>query len=185
MNKILPAILTILCLCNCLNGLAESLDDIRRKAEAGDVHAQLILGYLYDSGEGVPRNHKEAAKWYHKAAGQGNAPAQNHLGGMYAIGRGVPRNDKEAVKWWHKAAEQGVASAQNNLAVRFVVGKGVPKDFVSAYAWYSVAAQNGFKGSAQKRDSLAKVMSRDQVTRARAMGRDLRNRIDAKKKAKK
>ena len=133
----------------------------------------------------MPKDHKEAARWCRKAVIQGNASAQNNLGGMYATGRGVSKDDKQAVQWWHKAASQGVASAQHNLAVRFVVGKGVPKDFISAYAWYSVAAHNGFKGSAQKRDSLGRVIPRDQMNKARAMARDLINRIEAKKRSKK
>ena len=33
------------------------------------------LGYCYKNGQGVERHHKEAAKWYRKAAEQGNEDA--------------------------------------------------------------------------------------------------------------
>ena len=58
-------------------------------AEQGDLEVQLKLGRIYDEGEGVPINYKEAAKWYRRAANQGHARAQFFLGGMYYKGDGV------------------------------------------------------------------------------------------------
>ena len=40
------------------------------------------MGGLYLSGEGVPEDYEEAAKWLRKAAEQGNAQAQEGLGRM-------------------------------------------------------------------------------------------------------
>ena len=48
-----------------------SPDDFRRtkfEAEKGDLEAQVALGQMYFSGEGVPQNYKEALKWYRQAA---------------------------------------------------------------------------------------------------------------------
>ena len=53
---------------------------------------QSNLGYMYDKGEGVPKDSKEAAKWYKLAAQQGDAYAQAILGYMYDKGEGVPKN---------------------------------------------------------------------------------------------
>ena len=36
---------------------------------------------MYQEGQGVPINYKEAAKWYRRAANQGHARAQFFLGG--------------------------------------------------------------------------------------------------------
>ena len=80
-------------------------DAIRGSAEKGDMVAQFKLGIIYGTGEGVPKDYAEAAKWYRKAAEQSNALAQLHLGTMYAKGQGVPKDEAEAVKWWRKAAE--------------------------------------------------------------------------------
>ena len=63
---------------------------------------------MYDNGEGVPQDYKEAIKWYRLAAEQGNANAQYNLGLMYDNGEGVPQDYKEAVKWYRLAAEQGM-----------------------------------------------------------------------------
>jgi hypothetical protein len=55
------------------------------------VYPQVMLGWLYNKGEGVPVDHAKAVYWYTKAAKQGHATAQYHLGLMYAKGDGVPK----------------------------------------------------------------------------------------------
>ena len=44
------------------------------------------LGASYYQGQGVSKSHKEAVKWYRKAADQGLCHAQFNLGGMSEIG---------------------------------------------------------------------------------------------------
>src|SRR5206468_745521 len=39
----------------------------RPLAEAGNAEAETLLGAMYWSGEGVPRDHKLAARWYLRA----------------------------------------------------------------------------------------------------------------------
>ncbi|HTR88333.1 MAG TPA: tetratricopeptide repeat protein [Reyranella sp.] len=79
----------------------------RPLAEQGNAEAQTLLGAMYWSGEGVSRDHNEAAKWYRKAADQGYARAQNDLGFMYGFGEGTPpRDDVQAYKWISLAIER-------------------------------------------------------------------------------
>ena len=61
----------------------------RKKAEAGDAAAQIMLGSWYLVGEGAPKDSAEAVKWLRKAADQGDSVAQFALGVMYANGDGV------------------------------------------------------------------------------------------------
>ena len=70
---------------------------------------------MYEDGKGVPKDDKEAVKWYRKAADQGYKYAQNNLGLMYEDGKGVPKDYKEAVKWYRLAANQGDEKAEENL----------------------------------------------------------------------
>lgn len=77
------------------------------KAEAGDAEAQFNLGVIYDSGDGVPQDYQEAAKWFSMAAEQGLAVAQHNLALMYARGEGVPLDYVLAYKWCNLAASQG------------------------------------------------------------------------------
>jgi TPR repeat protein len=68
-------------------------------AERGNAGAQAYLGYLFETGRGVPKNFTEAAMWYRRAAEQGDGLAQYSLGLLYDRGQGVPRDIVEASKW--------------------------------------------------------------------------------------
>jgi len=78
---------------------------VPKTAEQGYADAQSDLGEMYDEGRGVPKDYKEAARWYRKAAEQGNADAQSDLGVMYAKGRGVPKDYVTAYMWFNLAAQ--------------------------------------------------------------------------------
>ena len=68
-------------------------------AERGNPSAQAYLGFMFETGRGVPRNYTEAAMWYRRAAEQGDSLAQYSLGLLYDRGQGVPRDIVEANKW--------------------------------------------------------------------------------------
>lgn len=80
-----------------------------------DPRSMYQIGYMYDNGEGVPQDTKEAAQWYLKAAEKGHARAQYRMGLFYATGTGVEKNMKEAEKWYRKAAGQGIRPAKDAL----------------------------------------------------------------------
>ena len=105
-----------------LKGLAQPMEDLKRKAANGDATAQINLGLAYASGDGVPKNSAEAAMWFRRAALQGDAVAQYDLGRMYLHGNGVPKDPKEAVRWYRKAADQGEATAQYSLGAAYATG---------------------------------------------------------------
>ncbi len=85
-------------------------------AQRGDANAQFNVGLLYANGKGVPKDDRQAAEWYGKAALQGVAAAEYNLGVMYANGDGVPRDVHEAVKWLQKAADHGISLGRDQLA---------------------------------------------------------------------
>lgn len=68
-------------------------------AEHGHPSAQAYLGFMFETGRGVPQNYTEAAMWYRRAAEQGDSLAQYSLGLLYDRGQGVPRDVVEANKW--------------------------------------------------------------------------------------
>jgi hypothetical protein len=68
-------------------------------AEQGDPAAQNYLGFMFETGRGVPQNYTEAAMWYRRSAEQGYGAAQYSLGLLYDKGFGVPRDVMEANKW--------------------------------------------------------------------------------------
>ena len=133
----------------------------KKDAESGDAMAQYNLGVMYHSGEGVPQDHAEAAKWYRLAADQGNSFAQENMGMFYYHGLGVPQDYAEALKWFRLAADQGNCLAQLELGERYRDGEGVPQNFIEAYSWFAVAAicgdTSGTYLGVQIRDEAAKA----------------------------
>lgn len=98
----------------------QDVDAIRSRAEQGAVPAQFNLGLLYDSGRGVPQDHKEAAAWYRKAADRGYPAAQFNLGVLYSNGQGLPQNYEEAYFWLNlsAAARPDSAKLRDQIAQR-------------------------------------------------------------------
>jgi TPR repeat protein len=66
---------------------------------------------MYDKGQGVEQDFKEAVKWYQKAADQGDVDAQFNLGVMYAEGEGVEQDYVTAYTWYNIAAAKGDTQA--------------------------------------------------------------------------
>jgi len=91
--------------------------ETKGKAESGNAAAQYNLGVMYDKGEGVGEDDKEAAKWYRLAADQGDADAQCNIGVLYAQGRGVLEDYVTSYAWLNIAAANGIRSAKKNKPV--------------------------------------------------------------------
>jgi uncharacterized protein len=85
-------------------------------AERGDPSAQSYLGFMFETGRGVPQNYTEAAMWYRRAAEQGDSLAQYSLGLLYDRGFGVPRDIVEASKWLNLATAAAPAPAREARA---------------------------------------------------------------------
>ena len=96
---------------------ATALEIWRPRATQGVAFAQLSVGIMYYSGQGVPQDYGEAAKWYRLAAEQGNATAQSNLGSMYYSGQGVPQNYVQAYMWIDLAASRSSAREDRDEAV--------------------------------------------------------------------
>ena len=151
---------------------ATALQEWMPLAEDGDYGAQYNLGLMYDNGQGVPQDYKEAMKWYRLAADQGYANAQFNLGVMYYIGQGVLQDYKEAVKWKQLAAEQGYAYAQGSLGFMYEYGEGVLQDNVMAHMWYNIASANGNSKAGDYRDERAGLMTQADISKAQAKARE-------------
>jgi len=115
--------------------------DLRSLSNQGNAKAQQILGGMYESGKGVPKDLQQALRWYRKSADQGYASAQFSLGLRYQNGDGVPKDAKQAMLWYSKAASQGNGYAQVNLGVIYENGRGVPQDLEKAVSLYRKAAE--------------------------------------------
>lgn len=115
--------------------------DLKEVGYAGDVMAQVRLGVIYLTGDGVPKDDVEAVKWLRLAADQDNPVAERYLAEMYFKGRGVAPDNEEAAKWLRMAADQGDAQSQYNLAVLYSQGQGVPRNLKESLNWMTKAAE--------------------------------------------
>ena len=88
---------------------------IRPYAEDGDPEAQFKLGRMYQEGQGVQKDHGEAAKWYRRSAEAGQPFAQNNLGVMYKHGRGVKQDNVQAYFWFSLASKYYLEFEEMNL----------------------------------------------------------------------
>ena len=82
------------------------------KSEQGDAKSQFNLGLMYDNGQGVPQDNKEAVKWYRLSAEQGDATAQSTLGVMYRNGEGVLQDYVLAHMWHNLSSSNGNENAR-------------------------------------------------------------------------
>ena len=86
-------------------------------AEQGDAEAQYNLGQMYQYGEGVRKDAKEAARWYRMAANKHHTKAQYALGLMYANGKGVIADDKKTHIWLNIAPAYGDDSTDHIIEI--------------------------------------------------------------------
>ena len=114
------------------------------RAEAGDVDAMYMLGWMAEFGQGRPWSNREAAGWYRQAAERGHAPSQARLADLYARGLGVDLDPDEAQRWYLAAAEGGVPRAQRELA-RALAANG---QLASARHWLERAAPHDAEAAA-------------------------------------
>ena len=96
------------------NDYATALKEFKPLAEEGNTYAQVLLGVMYDLGQGVPQDLKEAVRLWRLAAEQGTATAQNNLASMYAKGQGVIQDFVYAHMWWNISASNGDETAKNS-----------------------------------------------------------------------
>jgi len=106
-------------------------------AKKGHVEAQYNLALIYDLGKGVPKNHKEAVKWYRLAAEQGLAEAQLNLGVNYGLGRGVPQDYVLAHMWHNLAGSNGneIAIKMRNILAKEMTPQQLEKAQEMARNW--------------------------------------------------
>lgn len=116
---------------------------------AGQQHApgQLILGQLYQAGDGTPADKPKAVKLMRQAADQGLTEASYYTGLAYKDGTGVSASVNQADKYLQRAAGQGHMPA--HLALAALYEKQQPE---AARHWLDQGAR---KGSAEAQLRLA------------------------------
>ena len=120
-----------------------TLAELSERAEDGDAEAYRLLGFAYEDGFGVDKDHKKAFEYLNKSMDMGNLAAINAIGYMYAYGYGVDEDRGTAIKYYQLAADKGFHNASCNLAWGYANGRGVNEDKIKAFDLYKDAAFGG------------------------------------------
>ncbi len=113
-------------------------------AYEGNADAQTSLGYMYQTGQAVPRNEAKAIEWYEKAITQEQPYALFNMALMYANSSELIEQDIEkAHELFLRAAVAGVDLAQYEVALMFEQGAGCTQNYSEAAFWYEEAAKRG------------------------------------------
>lgn len=119
-----------------------SADAYRAAAAQGVGVAELRLGALYETGEGVPQSYDDARMHYQRAVALGVQEANLRLGLLYLEGWGVRRDPENAVVHIQRAAEGGYQPAQQVLSNMYFAGVGIAADPRKALEWAERAASD-------------------------------------------
>jgi TPR repeat protein len=123
--------------------VASAIPLLREASRKGSAEGMWMLGALYASGFGVPRDQVEAVRLYVKSSEAGNSSAMRDLGFSYQNGWGVAKDQAEALRWFRKSADGGNADAMNDIGTAYLEGRGVAKDYAEALRWIRRSADAG------------------------------------------
>jgi TPR repeat protein len=152
-----------------------------KAAERGDWIAQLALGRIYFTGDGVPQDSSRARQWLFRATDSGDGVSAYLLGLLYDGRLGGLTDRAEAAKWYRQSAETGNPYAQEKLANLLMKGLGVGKDQKEAYVWLLVAVEFGNSGAASRLNSIESDLGATAAKSAREQAAELRRNILARR----
>jgi TPR repeat protein len=102
---------------------------------AGDLSSCVAVAWLYETGDGAPKDLRRAAELYSRACGGGVLAGCNNLGGLALAEGDLAR----AMSLYAKACEGSFARGCSNQAWLYEAGKGVAADPPRAVALYARA----------------------------------------------
>ncbi|MDA9008742.1 sel1 repeat family protein [Alphaproteobacteria bacterium] len=136
-------------------------------AKAGHGRAQINIGQMYRTGQGVGKDRTQAQHWLGEAANAGLPRAQFALAETYSkTPIAEDKDPSQAAQWYRRAADQGHLGAMFWLAVATFNGQGIEQNYTEAYRLMLIASRHGHKDAERL---LAQVQ--DKV--------DILDRIDA------
>ena len=96
--------------------------------DGGNMPACTDLGWLAESGLGIPRDDRSAVGYFRKSCDGGNMRGCTDLASMHETGRGVQKDVVEAVELYRKGCNGNDGMACRNLSYMYHQGSGVGKD---------------------------------------------------------
>ena len=121
----------------------EVAEQLEQLADAGDAHAQYIIGTAYRDGGLLIPDTAKAQKLLERAAEQDLDAAQYALGKLYLSNDADVHDSAKGIYWLKRSADNGNAYAAYRLGKEYLSGKNVSKDTSTAAEYLRQAADNG------------------------------------------
>lgn len=106
-----------------------------KAANQGHAAAQTNLGVMYELGQGVKEDFRQAVMWTEKAARQGHAMAACNLAWYYTNDVVLEKDLSKAAIWFHMSGQKDHKKAQNRLVTIHKHGIGINKSLTWATYW--------------------------------------------------
>ncbi len=148
-----------------------AIDALIQEANSGSIYAQYQVGLIYLYGGDVPKDTKEAAKWFQIAADNKHLGAKRELGILYLMGDGVEPDSAKAYEYLQAAAQALDPSAMYHLGLMYEKGIGVERNLQESMRMLAFAANTGFEGAAIDADRVEALLTeeRDEKLKARPL----------------
>ena len=121
----------------------EAAEQLEQLADAGDVHAQYIIGMAYRDGGLLIPDTVKAQKLLERAAEQDLDVAQYALGKLYLSDDADVHDPAKGIYWLKRSADNGNDYAAYRLGKEYLSGKNVSKDAAAAVGYLWQAANDG------------------------------------------
>lgn len=162
----------------------EGMEWVRKAADKGLIEAVASLGRCYYFGEhGLPRDYKEAARWFKISAEAGDSSSQNYLGVIHDQALVGERDETAAIDWFTKAAKQGERKAQASLGRILGPTSEDKARRLQALAWLIVGKQAGEITAIKSFQDVQPSIRSGELEEATEMARKFQAELFAKSKA--
>lgn len=116
---------------------------IEQAVQGGSADGMAVLGWLYETGNGVNKDQTKALSLFNEAANGGSAEGMFRLGVAYQQGFGVQKNLAAACQWFIQAAAYDLPYAEEEAGFCYYNGSGVAQNHGTAFDWFAKAGQAG------------------------------------------
>ena len=120
----------------------EAVEQLEQLADAGDAHAQYIIGTAYRDGGLLIPDTAKAQKLLERAAEQDLDAAQYALGKLYLSDDADVHDFAKGIYWLKRSADNGNDYAAYRLGKEYLSGKNTIKDAETAVSYLRQAANN-------------------------------------------
>lgn len=117
-----------------------------KAAAAGDAEGEVGLGFLHNTGLGLPPDAAKAVSLYSKAAAKKYPKGIYYLARTHKNGQAGKRDYARAMALFREAAAAGYSTANMSVGIMYARGEGVKQDDAAAKAWFKKAIKAGAPG---------------------------------------